>query len=181
MIRSHIWMLDVLSHTVDVQVAGLILCVSFKGFTFHDNLMLSKGIKVSEQIGMVKYVSIMGFRLTGAFIFDQPSVFSWLWSMIRMFVSETIRSRMNMCGSNYDKIKAVLPDTSILPVCMGGAGRTALTCGWMNKSPKRRRRRRGRGEAAGTEMRPMAELCCMHGAEFARRIRMEKDPMTGCD
>ena len=43
--------------------------------------------QVSEQIGTMKYLSIVGLRLSGAFFFDQPFYISWLWPIIRVSVS----------------------------------------------------------------------------------------------
>lgn len=50
---------------------------------------------------------ILGLRLTGAFMFDQPFYMTWLWPIVRIFLSEKLRSRFHLCGSDYDKIKEV--------------------------------------------------------------------------
>ena len=107
MIRCNIFFLDRLSKNVDAQVCGVVACNSFKGFTVRDNLRLSKACKVSEQIGTFRYMTILGLRLSGAFMFDQPFYMTWLWPIIRVFLSEKLRSRFHLCGSDYDAIKKV--------------------------------------------------------------------------
>lgn len=107
MIRCNIFFLDRLSKNVDVQVCGVIVCNSFKGFTVRDNFRLSKASKVNEQIGTFRFMSILGLRLSGAFMFDQPFYMTWLWPIVRVFLSEKLRSRFHLCGSNYEAIKEV--------------------------------------------------------------------------
>jgi hypothetical protein len=107
MIRCNLFFLDRLSKNIEVQVCGVIVCNSFKGFTLRDNFRLSKASKVNEQIATFRFMTILGLRLSGAFMFDQPAYMTWLWPIVRMFLSEKLRSRFHLCGANYDKIKEV--------------------------------------------------------------------------
>ncbi len=50
MIRCNIFFLDRLRKSIEVQICGVIVCNSFKGFSVGDNLRLSKASKVNEQI-----------------------------------------------------------------------------------------------------------------------------------
>eukprot|EP00961_Rhodomonas_salina_P226692 3065272-Rhodomonas_salina.2 len=63
----------------------------------------------------------MGFRLTGAFLFAQPAYISWLWAFIRPVISDRIRSRIHLCGSDFEPLHSILPKRAAgLPICIGG-------------------------------------------------------------
>jgi hypothetical protein len=62
----------------------------------------------------------IGFRFCGAYIFHEPSFITWLWYLASGFLSERVRSRFHLCGSDLTLVQQEVQDVSILPVYFGG-------------------------------------------------------------
>ncbi len=160
MIRCNLFFLDRLSKNIEVQICGVIVCNSFKGFTIRDNLRLSKASKVNEQIATFRFMTILGLRLSGAFMFDQPAYMTWLWPIVRMFLSEKLRSRFHLCGANYEKIKEVR-------LANGPRPAPSLPS---HKSPRAvRLRRREQPRCARSHQPPRTRCRCFQTLRSARR------------
>ncbi len=117
------WIFQILSYDVNVQVCGLIGCNSFQGLTFWDQLKLPSIVSPSDVTEGFKILNILGLRLKMLFAIEEPSFFTWVWFIVKNFMSEKLRSRVTLCGSNFEQIvKEKLPDLDIkmLPKFLGG-------------------------------------------------------------
>ena len=120
MLRFKVWMFDRLSFDPEVQVCGILLFNTFSKLTLWDQMAMSNMAPISHQLATFQFFQILGFRLGGAYIFDQPSFFNLVWALARPFMSEKIRSRFHLCGSNYEVLKSVVANTELLPTFLGG-------------------------------------------------------------
>lgn len=123
MLKFNIFLFEELSHDPQVQVCGLLIFNTFANLTFMDNINLGNMAPMSHQLATFEFFQILGLRLKGAFIFEEPTIMSVIWFLAKPFMSEKIRSRFNLCGKNYGLIKEVIPDLDIqacLPNCLGG-------------------------------------------------------------
>ena len=120
MLRFNIWLFEKLSFDLQVQVNGLVIINTFSKLTMWDQMAMSGMAPMSHQTDTFKFFQILGFRFGGAYIFEQPFIFNIIWALARPFMSEKIRSRFNLCGSDYTKLANVVTDVSQLPTFLGG-------------------------------------------------------------
>jgi len=121
MMMINFWMFDTLSKMPQCQIAGMVILNSFANLTFMDNMALQNMAPMSDQVATFQLFSILGTRLKGAFIFEQPMIMSVIWFLARPFMSSKVQSRFHLCGSNYDIMaKSVDIDKGILPEDFGG-------------------------------------------------------------
>lgn len=121
MIRFNIWMFDRLSFDPEVQVCGLVIINTFSKLTMWDQMTMSGMAPMSHQTDTFKFFQILGFRFGGAYIFEQPFIFNIIWAIASPFMSEKIRSRFNLCGSDYNRLANVVTDVTLLPTFLGGS------------------------------------------------------------
>jgi len=132
--RFQIWIFERLSKLLKVQICGLITIISFHGFTIWDNIKLSQRMNINHRVSLAKYIqTCAGFRLKGAFMFEQPSFFNWMWSIISVFLSDKLKKRIYLCGSDYKKIKILIRDNSVLPSCLGGKQSNDIGEDWVRQ------------------------------------------------
>ena len=95
---------------------------TFSGLTLWDQMNLKSQISVSENIAFFQFIQAMGFRLAGAFMFEEPVFMSWLWFLIRPFLSKKLSERFHFLGTNYEKIDEIFPGAlrALLPDCFPG-------------------------------------------------------------
>jgi hypothetical protein len=121
LVRWNVWFLNRLTQNLDAQVYGITVINAFGGITTEDAAKLRSIINISERIAIFQFIAgCCPFRLKGAYIFDEPALFRWLWGIIYYFLSQKLRERIHICGSQYDAIQEVVSDASILPRCIGG-------------------------------------------------------------
>jgi len=120
MYRCNVWLFDTLSKDVRIQVCGFILFNTFKNFTFWDQMTLSEVATSTDQIDSFRFIQILGIRFAGAYIFEQPFYISWIFFLMKPFLSSKMMSRLHLCGNNYEILKTVLSDIYILPTVLGG-------------------------------------------------------------
>ena len=120
MLRFNIYLFEKLSFDPQVQVCGLVVINTFAKLTMWDQMAMSGMAPMSHQTDTFKFFQILGFRFGGAYIFEQPFIFNIIWALARPFMSEKIRSRFNLCGSDYSRLTAVVNDVTQLPIFVGG-------------------------------------------------------------
>lgn len=133
MLRVNIWIFDTLSKDPQVQIGGLVIVNTFQNFTFWDNIAMSSMAPMEDQLATFQYFQILGTRFKGAYIFEEPSFMSWIWFFVKPFMSEKIRTRFFLCGNNYDILKSVIEDMSILPTYLGGSITPDLYPNWVEQ------------------------------------------------
>lgn len=120
MLRFNVWMFERLSHDPRIQVHGMIVINTFKNLTFWDQIAMNNMAPMSDQLDTFKYFQILGIRFSGAYIFEEPSFFDLIWFLVKPFLSNKIKERFHLCGSNYDILKTLFEDIKILPTILGG-------------------------------------------------------------
>jgi len=120
MLRFNIYLFEKLSFDPQVQVCGLVVINTFAKLTMWDQMAMSGMAPMSHQTDTFKFFQILGFRFGGAYIFEQPFIFNIIWALARPFMSEKIRNRFNLCGSDYSRLTAVVNDVTQLPIFVGG-------------------------------------------------------------
>ena len=119
MMIINFWMFDTLSKMPQCQIAGMVILNSFANLTLMDNIALQNMAPMSGQVATFQLFSILGTRLKGAFIFEQPFLMTAIWFLARPFMSAKVQSRFHLCGSNYE-IMLKIVDKGILPEDFGG-------------------------------------------------------------
>eukprot|EP01031_Cornospumella_fuschlensis_P028555 gene28555-34467_t len=122
--RFVLWLLDRLSHDVNVQVCGMVFVNSFHDVGFWEALQVSRVLTLSHlQVVLTYMTRCLKLRLAAAMIFEQPLFFTVLWPVLRTFMSEKIKSRFFLCGADYAQLRRVLgDDLRMLPAELGGEG-----------------------------------------------------------
>jgi hypothetical protein len=121
-VRTNVWLLEELSKEVHVQVCGVVLIGYFEGFSFWDNITFSQLVPLEQHTGMFQFLNnCCGLRIAGIYLLHEPAFAHFLFSITRMFLSEKLRSRFHLCGSNYAPLYEAIPDRTVLPVSLGGA------------------------------------------------------------
>lgn len=135
MIRFNLWLYDRISRNAIAQVCGVVIINSFMNFTFWDNVTMSRMAPISHHIAIVQYLSnCVGLRLASACVLEAPSFFTLVWPMLRMFLSEKMRSRVSVYGaSQQDRLKDIVPDINILPICLGGLTTDGIAERWLER------------------------------------------------
>lgn len=119
--RSNIWLFEQLSRDVYVQVCGVIIVGYFGEFTFWDNICLSQLVPLEQHLGVFNFMNnCCGLRLSGVYMLHEPVFARFLFSLASIILSEKLRSRFHLCGSNYKPLFQAIPDKSILPQFLGG-------------------------------------------------------------
>ncbi|RYG59620.1 hypothetical protein EON64_20050, partial [archaeon] len=107
--RFVLWLFDRLSHHVNAQVCGIVFVNSFHDVGFWEALVVSKVLTLSHLLVTLTYVTrCLKLRLSAALIFEQPLFLTVLWPVLRSFMSEKIKSRFFLCGSEYSRLRQVL-------------------------------------------------------------------------
>lgn len=120
MMQINFWMFDYLSKDPQAQIAGLCICNTFADLGFQGQMALQNMAPMSDQTATFELFNILGTRLKGAFIFEQPVLMNVIWFLARPFMSKKIQDRFHLCGKDYDQLKTVCQDMSILPAYLGG-------------------------------------------------------------
>ena len=120
MMRINFWLFDYLSRDPQCQIAGMVIMNTLANFTFWDNIAMSNMAPMGDQIATFQLFNILGTRLKGAFIFEQPTMMSVIWFLARPFMSTKIQERFHLCGSDYSQIDSVCADKGVLPTYLGG-------------------------------------------------------------
>lgn len=118
--RFNIYLFEQLHYDPQVQICGLLFINIFENFTFWDQLALKNIAPIKEHIYTFKYLHILGFRLKGFYIFNEPAIFDWLWYFIHPLLSKTIRERFHICGQQYEIIHELIPDQQKIPMFLFG-------------------------------------------------------------
>ena len=105
LLRFNVWMFDVLSRQKQIQVCGVVLLNSFADAGLPaPPVSLSKLVNITERKLVFQFFSILSIRLQAGLVFDEPSLFTWIWYVVKHFVSKKIRDRFSLNGSNYAAI-----------------------------------------------------------------------------
>lgn len=141
-LRLSIWLFDRLSRDVDIQVGGLYLFLSFSDCSLYQTMSFSTMMTIEEQKMMYLHIQRCGIRLKGAYIFEEPTLLSFIWVLVRPFMSEKIQGRFFLCGSRYEVLDDILTNEDSregLPEIFGGSVpeeiELALTPGTELKAP----------------------------------------------
>lgn len=122
-LRFNVWLFEKLSHDINLQVCGMLVFVTFTGLTFWDQITMNTMAPITDQLAVFQFLQILGCRLGGAYVFEEPPFMSWLWYFIRPFMNAKITGRFQLCGCNYEEVlEKVLPGSrrGILPDCFPG-------------------------------------------------------------
>ena len=105
---QNIWFYDRISRDCVAQVCGLVILVTFKNFTIWDNLTLSRAVSIEDQYQVFGYLqSAIGIRLKAVVLFETPTFVSYMWSLVRLLLTEKLRNRFHVCASEYEILEGI--------------------------------------------------------------------------
>ena len=124
----------------EVQVCGIAAVVSFKGFTFSDNIAMSRVATIGDNMKIYYFLqSCLGTKLKGQYMFEVPMIIRTVMTFITTFMSSKIRSRYHMAGNDYSILKTHFHDNmDILPKEFGGMAPEGATPWLINEVKKMR-------------------------------------------
>ena len=139
-LRFNMWCMEVLSMMPEVQVCGIAAVVSFKGFTFSDNITMSRVVSLSDNMKIYYYLqSCLGTKLKGQYMFEVPMVIRTVMNIITSFMSKKVRSRYHTGGNDYSILRTHFHDNmNVLPIEFGGTAPEGATPWLMNEVKKMR-------------------------------------------
>lgn len=117
MMMINYWM----SKDAQCQIGGMVICNTFRGLTLMEQLAMQNMAPMSDQVATFQLFNILGTRLKGAFIFEQPVFVTVVWFLARPFMSTKIQERFHLCGGDYMRLQNVCSDMSVLPSYLGGS------------------------------------------------------------
>lgn len=119
-LRFRFFLFERLSHNPYAQICGTVLIFSCKDVTFWEELKLPQICSVADHKASFRHFNILGTRMKGSYMFQEPGFLSWLWYFISPMMSQKIRSRFHFCGRHIELIHQAVSDVSILPESLGG-------------------------------------------------------------
>jgi hypothetical protein len=119
-LRLNYFLLELLSHNPYAQICGTVIIFSCQDLTMWDRLLVPQIASLFDEIALVKLFQILGIRMKAALCYLEPGYISWLWYLIRPFVTEVLRPRFHFCGKHLNLLHEHLKDVSVLPVSLGG-------------------------------------------------------------
>lgn len=87
-------------------------------------------VKIAAQIGSDYYPEIMG----NMFVVNAPYLFAGVWAMVKGFLDERTRNKIQIIGSGFEKTLLQYIDTGSLPTFLGGKCTCAALGGCMNSN-----------------------------------------------
>lgn len=104
LMRFNIWLLERLSYDHQIQVCGLVLLNSFCETGLPISVTLQQLASLAERRAVLGFFNILNFRLKAACVFEEPAFLSWLWFILKRFMSFKIQSRFHLCGRDYSRV-----------------------------------------------------------------------------
>ena len=121
MLRFLVWLFHNLCRDPHVQVGGLVMLNSFSECSFYESMSFANVMTVPQRGILIKHLNICGIRMKGMLIFEEPSIISALFFILKQFMSEKLKKRVQFCGSQYGAIRKVIEGDLVgLPVLFGG-------------------------------------------------------------
>lgn len=122
MLRFMIHLFHHICQDSHVQVGGLLLFNSFAECTFFQCLSFANIMTMEHRKIFIKHLQLCGIRIKGMYIFEEPMVITSIFFIVKQFLSEKIRNRMNFCGADYSVVNEVVEGPiEKLPVLFGGS------------------------------------------------------------
>lgn len=122
LLRFLVWLFDRLSFQPRVQVCGLVIINCFRGVGFWDALSLPRILSPFVAQGAFRFLEAVGLRIKAARIYEEPTFFTVVWSIVYPFLNQKLKERFQLCGSDYTSLDELFPDKTILPsIIPGGA------------------------------------------------------------
>ena len=87
-------------------------------------------VKIAAQIGSDYYPEIMG----NMFVVNAPYLFAGVWAMVKGFLDERTRNKIQIIGSGFEKTLLQYIDAGSLPTFLGGTCTCAALGGCMNSN-----------------------------------------------
>ena len=91
-----------------VQVGGLIFLNSFRECTFWQCINFANIMTIEQRKIFIQHLQLCGIRIKGMYIFEEPMVITTVFFIVKQFMSEKIRNRINFCGAEYSVINEVV-------------------------------------------------------------------------
>lgn len=119
--KFRIWFFEQLSWDPFVQLAGIVVIVSFQHMSFWDSARLYQMSSLVEHVECVRFATeCSGFRVKALAVFEEPMFFGLVWSAASLFLSEAFKSRLRLCGNHYEILEKLIGNTDHIPACLGG-------------------------------------------------------------
>ena len=122
LVRAMLWFFNLLNKNVYIQVCGAVLIVSFGDLSLWNSMAISQALWEVHNVAFRFLTKCTATRVGGIYLFEQPSVLTWAFNIVYLFLNKKLRERFHLCGENVemgmDIFSGVSP--SDVPTCIGG-------------------------------------------------------------
>nr|CAB3265607.1 retinaldehyde-binding protein 1 [Phallusia mammillata] len=115
-VATYIYIFDKLLDSEETQVHGVKIIMNLQGYSLKQML----GVGLSEYKQMVDMLQgSVPFRFKGVYLINQPAIFVQTFNLIKVFLSEKLRSRIHVYGKDLSGFFKHFPEQTI-PSDFGG-------------------------------------------------------------
>jgi hypothetical protein len=122
MMRWNVWALGRMGKDPYFCVLGASVLETFDGFSFRQARAMSSNLPAGVMRKNFHYVQhCAAYRLGAIVVVKQPAYMSFMWALVRPFMSAKMRSRVFMLGNDLNKLHTDIMDPADLPPEFGGS------------------------------------------------------------
>ncbi len=120
MMRWNMWSLDRMARCPHFCVLGASIFENFEDFSFSGAMAMSRNMPAKYQKLNFHYIQkCAAYRLGAILVVNQPGFMSFLWALVRPFMSAKMRGRVHLLGADVSKLAEHM-DPALLPPELGG-------------------------------------------------------------
>lgn len=120
MMRWNVWSLGRMAKDPYFCVLGASILENFDGFSFRQAMAMNSNLPSGVMRKNFHYVQrCAAYRLGAIVVVNQPTYMSFMWAIVRPFMSAKMRSRVHLLGSDLKKLHELM-DPADLPPEFGG-------------------------------------------------------------
>ena len=120
MMRWNFWSMRRLAKCPYLQVHGAVVMENFEVFSFAQAMRFNSSMPPAAMRANFHYMQkCAAYRLGGIFVANQPVFMTFMWALVRPFMSAKMRSRVRLLGKEVDAFAREM-DAALLPPEFGG-------------------------------------------------------------
>lgn len=121
MMRWNMWSMERMSRNPHFQVNGMVIVEDFDNMSVMDSMRMSTKMPPSLMMQSMHYIQkCAAYRLKGIMVFNQPTVMTYMFALVKPFMSQKMKSRVRLLGGDRSVLLDIL-DEAQLPAEMGGS------------------------------------------------------------